>query len=98
MEPIYVTGIGFITSIGNDRENVTQSLREMKHGIEFHPELQVPESPVKIAGTVKGFEVDSTDTEDWKYPKYKVLKGDSKFFSHVLYVGALKQVSRIQFI
>ena len=73
MEPIYVTGIGFITSIGNDRENVTQSLREMKHGIEFHPELQVPESPVKIAGTVKGFEVDSTDPEDWKYPQeYKV--------------------------
>ena len=94
MEPIYVTGIGFITSIGNDRENVTQSLREMKHGIEFHPELQVPESPVKIAGTVKGFEVDSTDPEDWKYPQeYKVPRAVIRSFSpHVLYAWcALKQ-------
>ena len=37
MEPVHITGMGLITSIGNNRDAVTQSLREMKHGIDFHP-------------------------------------------------------------
>ena len=64
MEPVWITGMGLITSIGNDRSSVLTSLREMKHGIENPPMLQVDESPVKVAGTVKEFEVDSSDPED----------------------------------
>ena len=79
--------MGLITSIGNDRETVTRNLLELRHGIENPPELQVDSSPVKVAGTVKGFEVDSTDPEDWVYPEqYSVPRATLRSFSpHVLY-------------
>jgi len=59
----------------------------MKHGIENPPMLQVDESPVKVAGTVKEFEVDSSDPEDWIYPaEYRVPRATLRSFSpHVLY-------------
>ena len=87
MEPVWITGMGLITSIGNDRSSVLRSLREMKHGIENPPMLQVDESPVKVAGTVKEFEVDSSDPEDWIYPaEYRVPRATLRSFSpHVLY-------------
>lgn len=87
MEPVWITGMGLITSIGNDRETVTRNLLELRHGIENPPELQVDSSPVKVAGTVKGFEVDSTDPEDWVYPEqYRVPRATLRSFSpHVLY-------------
>ena len=87
MEPVWITGMGLITSIGNDRSSVLRSLREMKHGIENPPMLQVDESPVKVAGTVKEFEVDSSDPEDWIYPQqYRVPRATLRSFSpHVLY-------------
>ena len=94
MEEVWITGIGLITSIGNDRETVTDNLLELKHGIELHPELQVDHSPVKIAGTVKGFEVSETDPEDWTYPEqYRVPRAVLRSFSpHVLYAwSSLKQ-------
>jgi len=79
--------MGLITSIGNDRSSVLTSLREMKHGIENPPMLQVDESPVKVAGTVKEFEVDSSDPEDWIYPQqFRVPRATLRSFSpHVLY-------------
>jgi len=87
MEPVWITGMGLITSIGNDRSSVFTSLREMKHGIENPPMLQVDESPVKVAGTVKEFEVNSSDPEDWIYPQqYRVPRATLRSFSpHVLY-------------
>ncbi|MEC8791536.1 MAG: beta-ketoacyl-[acyl-carrier-protein] synthase family protein [Verrucomicrobiota bacterium] len=87
MEPVWITGMGLITSIGNDRETVTRNLLELRHGIENPPELQVDSSHVKVAGTVKGFEVDSTDPEDWVYPEqYRVPRATLRSFSpHVLY-------------
>ena len=94
MEEVWITGMGLITSIGNDRESVTDNLLELRHGIELHPELQGNDSPVKIAGTVKDFEVSSSDPEDWEYPeKYRVPRAVLRSFSpHVLYAWcSLKQ-------
>ncbi len=94
MEEVWITGMGLITSIGNDRETVTDNLLELRHGIELHPELQGNDSPVKIAGTVKDFEVSSSDPEDWEYPeKYRVPRAVLRSFSpHVLYAWcSLKQ-------
>ena len=94
MESVHITGMGLITSIGNDRATVTQSLREMKHGIDFHPELQGDDSPVKLAGTVKEFDLESSDPEDWTYPdQYRVPRATLRSFSpHVLYAWcAVKQ-------
>ena len=48
MEPVWITGMGLITNIGNDQETVTRNLLELRHGIENPPELQVDSSPVKV--------------------------------------------------
>ena len=66
----------------------------MKHGIDFHPELQGDDSPVKLAGTVKEFNLESSDPEDLTYPEeYRVPRPILRSFSpHVLYAWcALKQ-------
>jgi 3-oxoacyl-[acyl-carrier-protein] synthase-1 len=82
MPKVYITGLGFITSIGNDRASVTDSLRELRHGFEAYLPFQSPEVPVKIAAPVKGFRMDSTDPEDWAFPagysiRREVLRGMS---------------------
>ena len=64
MESVWITGMGLITSIGNDRTSVTGNLRSLKHGIENALMLQGDESPVKVAGTVKGFEVTRHNTKN----------------------------------
>jgi 3-oxoacyl-[acyl-carrier-protein] synthase-1 len=75
MPKVFITGIGFITSIGNDRAEVVDSLRQLRHGIVLYPPFQKPEIPVKVAAPVKGFETDSYDCEDWTYPeRYKVKR------------------------
>jgi 3-oxoacyl-[acyl-carrier-protein] synthase-1 len=63
-----ITGVGFITPIGNDRRSVEDSLREGRHGIVPVEFLGNPDLPVKVAGTVKGFEVDSPSWRDWTWP------------------------------
>ncbi len=80
MPKVYITGLGFITSIGNDAANVTRSLRELRHGFELYPPFQRPEIPVKVAAPVRGFSTDSTDAEDWTFPapytiKREVIRG-----------------------
>jgi 3-oxoacyl-(acyl-carrier-protein) synthase len=41
-----ITGLGFITSIGNDRASVLRSLRELRHGFEPVEFLGNPGRPV----------------------------------------------------
>ena len=68
MKRVAVTGLGFITSIGNNREQVLRSLQECRTGIELFPDFAAPEIPVKLAGTVKGFQFPTPYFEDWIYP------------------------------
>ncbi|HEY5035919.1 MAG TPA: beta-ketoacyl-[acyl-carrier-protein] synthase family protein, partial [Chthoniobacterales bacterium] len=68
MKRAVVTGLGFITSIGNSRAEVLESLRTQRSGIAIHPEFDRPEIPVKLAGTIKGFEFPSENYETWKFP------------------------------
>jgi len=65
---VFVTGLGFITSIGLDRAGVVDSLRHLRHGIGRYAAFEGADSPVKLLATVKDFEVDSADFEDWKVP------------------------------
>ena len=75
MPRVFITGLGFITSIGNDAAAVTQNLRELRHGFEIYGPFQKPEMPCKVIGTVKGFNTDSTDQEDWTFPaRYKLKR------------------------
>ena len=93
MAKVYITGLGFITSIGNSVEEVFHSLREMSSGIELHPDLQSEDSPVKVAGTIKGFDTASMDPEDWVYPDEYQLRRDvlRSFSPHVLYAWCAVQ-------
>src|SRR5687767_9438403 len=68
-----VTGLGFITSIGNDRSAVAESLRTARVGIERIEFLANPALTTKVAGTVKEFAVESPSWRDWRYPaRYKL--------------------------
>ncbi len=72
---VVVTGLGFITSIGNNRAQVLQSLRETRTGIEFYPELDRPGVPVRLAGTVKEFSFPELRPDEWIYPEqYKIRR------------------------
>ena len=73
MSRVVITGLGFITSIGNSRQEVSASLREGRTGVERFAEFADPSIPVKLAGTVKGFSFPTTEFEDWTYPAgYKI--------------------------
>ena len=80
MRKVYITGVGFITSIGNDADSVSESLRELRHGMVQYPPFQKPEIPVKVAAPIKDFSTDTTDPEDWVFParysiKRELLRG-----------------------
>jgi 3-oxoacyl-[acyl-carrier-protein] synthase-1 len=80
MPRVFITGIGLITSIGNDATAVSRSLRELRHGFELYPPFQKAEIPVKVAAPVKDFQIDSNDPEDWTFParytiKREILRG-----------------------
>ena len=87
MIEVWITGLGFITSIGCNKPKVIDSLINLKHGITSPAMLQVGESPVKVAGTIDEFDLDSNDPEDWQFPsEYKVPRSLLRSFSpHVLY-------------
>ena len=49
MRRVVVTGLGFITSIGNSRAEVLKSLQEVKTGIGLFEEFAPAESPAPAA-------------------------------------------------
>jgi 3-oxoacyl-[acyl-carrier-protein] synthase I len=65
---IVVSGVGFVTSIGNDAATVTASLRELRSGIERFDFLPGVDLPVKVAGTVKGFDTSTMQWAGWRWP------------------------------
>jgi 3-oxoacyl-[acyl-carrier-protein] synthase-1 len=68
MKRVVVTGLGFITSIGNHQAQVVRSLKEGRAGIELFAEFAGADIPVKLAGTIKDFEFPTAHFEDWIYP------------------------------
>ncbi len=65
---VFITGLGFITSIGNDAESVTASLREGRHGMTVHALYDNPSISIKVAAPVREFTVDSPSWRDWTWP------------------------------
>ncbi|MCS7062646.1 MAG: beta-ketoacyl-[acyl-carrier-protein] synthase family protein [Methylacidiphilales bacterium] len=90
---VVITGMGFITSIGNDRKSVSEALREGKTGIEYFDEFSAPNIPVKLAGTVKGFRFPTPFCDDWEIPeKYKIPRIELRSMSpNVVYGYAAVQ-------
>jgi len=72
---VFITGLGLITSIGNDVPSVTASLRELRHGMQLYPPFEPDSVPVKVAAPVRDFDTASNDPEDWTYPAaYKIRR------------------------
>jgi len=72
---VFITGLGLITSIGNDVPSVTASLRELRHGMQLYPPFEPDSVPVKVAAPVRDFDTSSNDPEDWTYPAaYKIRR------------------------
>jgi 3-oxoacyl-(acyl-carrier-protein) synthase len=65
---VAVTGLGLITPIGNDRPTVVGNLRGGRHGFEPFTFWDNPDLALKLAGTVREFNVASTSWRDWSWP------------------------------
>jgi 3-oxoacyl-[acyl-carrier-protein] synthase-1 len=96
MPRVFITGLGFVTSIGNDAATVTGNLREMRHGFELYPPFQRPDVACKVVGTIKGFFTDSTDPEDWTWPAGYDIKRETirsmaphGLFTHCAFLQAI---------
>ncbi|HEY4247498.1 MAG TPA: beta-ketoacyl-[acyl-carrier-protein] synthase family protein [Lacunisphaera sp.] len=77
MRKVYITGVGFITSIGNDAASVSESLRESRHGMVQYAPFQKSDIPVKVAAPIRDFQTDSTDAEDWIFPARYTIKREA---------------------
>ncbi len=72
---VVISGVGFITSIGNDRATVSGSLRELKSGIERFDFLPGVELPIAVAGTIKDFDTRALHWAGWRWPaEYSITK------------------------
>lgn len=92
MPRVAITGLGFITSIGNTRAAVTESLRELKHGLAISPEFS-EKDPIQVLGTIKEFDTSPIDVEDWTIPApYQIRREHLRSMSpHVLYAHCALQ-------
>lgn len=73
---VVVTGLGFISSIGNSAAEVGASLRELRHGLAPYAPFAGDNVPVKLTGAVRGFDTTSHDPEDWTFPAGYTVKRD----------------------
>ncbi|MFA6959285.1 MAG: beta-ketoacyl-[acyl-carrier-protein] synthase family protein [Opitutaceae bacterium] len=74
MPRIFITGLGFITSIGNTSAAVEASLRELRHGMVSYPPFAADNIPAKVAAPVREFKTDAEDPEDWVIPAPYAVK------------------------
>ena len=77
---VVVSGLGFVTSIGNDRAAVTASLRALRSGIETCEFIPGANLPIKVVGTIKEFDTTALQWAGWRWPegykfKREVLRG-----------------------
>lgn len=77
MRRVVVTGMGVVSSIGNDREEVVRSLREGSSGIEAKPEYAELGMRSHVEGTVK------IATEELINRKVRRFMGDAAAFNYI---------------
>jgi 3-oxoacyl-[acyl-carrier-protein] synthase-1 len=93
MKKVFVTGLGFISSIGNSQLQVLNSLKDLKHGFEPLPGSFGECRPLHLYGSIKDFDTCNPDPEDWTYPeRYRFSRVQLRSMSpHVLYATAAVQ-------
>lgn len=73
---VVVTGLGFITCIGNCKRSVRESLQTLRSGLSRRVFFGNENLPVKVAGAPQGFEVDGSSWRRWKIPEpYAIDQG-----------------------
>jgi len=65
---VVISGLGFVTSIGNDYASVASSLRDLRSGIERYEFLPGYDLPVSVLGTIKGFDTSAEQWSGWSWP------------------------------
>jgi 3-oxoacyl-[acyl-carrier-protein] synthase I len=90
---VVVTGLGLITSIGNNRDQVLRSLQDGQTGIEYYAPLERTGVPVRLAGTVKEFTFPELRSDEWTYPEgYEIPRAQLRSMSpNVLYAFCAMQ-------
>lgn len=92
-----VTGLGFITCIGNDSQSVLTSLASLETGISEHAFFGNERLPVKVVGKPAEFELDGSNWRKWRIPEqYSIEQSLRRSLSpHAIYsVCAVEQALR----
>jgi len=77
MRRVVITGLGVVSSLGNNKQEVTGSLREGRSGIEYIPEYKELGFRSHVAGTV------NIDTEAIIDRKLRRFMGDSAAYNYI---------------
>ena len=77
MHRVVVTGIGTVSSLGNNKEETATALREGRSGIEFIPEYEELGFRSHVAGTV------NIDIEDRIDRKLRRFMGNSSAYNYI---------------
>jgi 3-oxoacyl-[acyl-carrier-protein] synthase-1 len=83
MRRVVVTGMGIVSSIGNNQNEVLQSLREGRSGIEFIPELAELGFRSQVAGTLK---INAEELIDRKLYRFM---GDAAAYTYLAMIEAV---------
>ena len=84
MRRVVITGLGIVSSIGNNKQEVIDSLREGKSGIEFIPEYEELGFRSHVGGTV------NIKTEELIDRKVRRFMGDSAAFNYIAMKEAIE--------
>ena len=77
MRRVVVTGIGTVSSLGNNKEETAAALREGRSGIEFIPEYEELGFRSHVAGTIH------VDIEDRIDRKLRRFMGNSSAYNYI---------------
>ena len=84
MRRVVITGLGVVSSLGNNKQEVTTSLREGKSGIEYIPEYKELGFRSHVAGTV------NIDTEALIDRKLRRFMGSSAAYNYIAMQEAIE--------
>jgi 3-oxoacyl-[acyl-carrier-protein] synthase-1 len=77
MRRVVITGIGIVSSIGTNKEEVTHALREGRSGIEYIPEYKELGFRSQVAGTIN---INAEELIDRKLYRFM---GDSAAYNYI---------------
>ncbi len=84
MRRVVITGLGIVSSLGNNKQEVSSSLREGKSGIEYIPEYKELGFRSHVAGTV------NIDTEALIDRKLRRFMGSSAAYNYIAMQEAIE--------